>query len=106
MREKIQQFCKEIWNRISRTPTYKKFLRKRDKLAGRIKNALLGFFSSIGPVWNFMFLKTTDPDELDSDKIRQDVIEKFCVNRKTYDRSKTRVYFSLDFTLCSHTSVI
>ena len=63
MREKIKRFREKISNKISSSSTYKKFIQKRDKLAGRIKNALLAFFSSIGPVWNFLFLKTQDPDE-------------------------------------------
>ena len=28
----------------------------------RIKNGLLACFSAIAPVWNFLFLKTKDPD--------------------------------------------
>ena len=64
---------------ISSSPTYIKFEKKRDELAERIKNALLALFSSIGPIWNFMFLKTQDPDESDFDEtnneIRQDVIK-------------------------------
>ena len=49
----------------------------RDKLAQGIKNALLSFFNTISPLWNFLFLKTQDPDESDlqSNEIRQDVIE-------------------------------
>ena len=80
MREKIKRFREKISNKISSSPTYKKFIRKRDKLAGPMKNALLAFFNAIGPVWKFLFLKTQDPDESDtdksSDKIRQDVNEK------------------------------
>ena len=79
MREKIKRFREKISNKIKASPTYKKFIRKRDELADPIKNALLAFFTSIGPVWNFLFLKTQDPDECDFDEanneIRQDVIE-------------------------------
>ena len=83
MREKIKRF-REM---ISNSPTYKKFIRKRDILAERIKNALLAFCSWIGPVWNFLFLKTQDPDESDFDEanneIRQDVIELHWVRTRT-----------------------
>ena len=76
MREKIKGFREKTSNKISSSPTYEKFLQKRDKLATPIKNGLLACFSAIGPVWNFMFLKTQDPDELNFDKqaneIRQD----------------------------------
>ena len=34
-------------------------------LADRMKNALLACFSAIGPLWNFLFLKTPDLDESD-----------------------------------------
>ena len=60
------------------------FKRKRDKLAEPIKNALLAFFSSVGPVWNFLFLKTPDPGASDSDEprneIRKGVIKKLSVS--------------------------
>ena len=79
MREKIKRFREKISKKISNSPTYRKFIQKRDKLAGRIENALLACFSSIGPIWNFLFLKTQDPDESDlqSNEIRQDVINHF-----------------------------
>ena len=81
MREKIKRFREKVSNKIKSSPTYKKFIKKRDKLAEPIKHALLAFFSSIGPVWNFLFLKTQDPDESDFDeannKIRQEVIQIF-----------------------------
>ena len=49
----------------------------REKLAERIKNAFLAFVDAFGTLWNFLFLKTQDPDESDlqSNEIRQDVIE-------------------------------
>ena len=53
MREKIKRFTEKI----SSSPTYAKFLRKRDKLAERIKNALLACLSTIAPLWNFLFLR-------------------------------------------------
>ena len=79
MREKLKRGREKFSNRISSSPAYKKFIRKRDKLAVPIKNALLAFFSSIAPVWNFLFLKTQDPDESQqpSNEIRRQVTEIF-----------------------------
>ena len=78
MREKIKRFCEKISNKISSSPTYIKSVRKRDKLAQRIKSSLLAIFNAICPVWSFIFLKTQDPDEshVPSNEIRQDVIKK------------------------------
>ena len=81
MREKIKNFREKISNKISSSSAYKKFIQKRDKLAGRVKNAFLSFVAAIGPVWNFLFLKD-DPDESDlrSNEIRKGVIEKLWVS--------------------------
>ena len=77
MREKLKRGREKFSNRISSSPAYKKFIRKRDKLALPIKNSLLAFFSSIAPVWNFLFLKTQDPDksQQSSNEIRREVTE-------------------------------
>ena len=78
MREKIKRFFDKIKNKVSSSPTYIKFVRKRDKLANRIKNAILALFSVIGPVWSFLFVKRSDPDETSdeqSNEISQDVIK-------------------------------
>ena len=42
----------------------------------KVKNAFCTFVTSAGTLWNFLFLKTQDPDESDlqSNEIRQDVI--------------------------------
>ena len=51
-----------------------------NKVAERIKYALLAFVNALGTVWNFLFLKTPDPDESDFDKrneIRQDIEQFF-----------------------------
>ena len=82
MREKIKRFREKISNKISSSSTYKKFIRKRDKLAERMKNAFLACLSSIGPVWNLLFLKTQDPDESEqpSNEIRQNVIDLVMIN--------------------------
>ena len=49
--------------RVTSTPTYKKFLTKRDKLANRIRDGILAFFSILGPCWTFLFVKKPDSDE-------------------------------------------
>ena len=43
--------------------------------------AFLTFVNAIGTVWNFLFLKTQDPDESDkpSNEIRQDVMKPFYI---------------------------
>ena len=52
-------------------------MRMRDKLADRIKSAVVILLSAIKTVWNFLFVKTQDPDETDvsSNEISQDVIK-------------------------------
>ena len=75
MREKIKRFRERISNIISNSPIYKKFIRKRDKLAEQIKNGLLAVFYAIGPVWTFLFVKTQDLEasEQPSNQVRQEV---------------------------------
>ena len=50
----------------------------RDILSKHIKASFFDFCSLIGTVWNFLFLKSQDPDETDFDEsgneIRQVVI--------------------------------
>ena len=78
MREKIKGFFKKKSDKSSSLPIKEKFLRKRDKLAESIRISILACFNAISPVWNFLFLKTPDPD-LDADEpsnqISQDVIK-------------------------------
>ena len=47
--------------RLAKSPTYAKFLQKRDELAEKIRVKLLAFFSYIGPVWTFLFVKNNEP---------------------------------------------
>ena len=49
-------------NKFSKLPGYSKFLRVRDKIAAGLLKVLLAIFDAVGPVWNFFFLKTQDPD--------------------------------------------
>ena len=46
----------KIKDKITKSPTFIKFLRMRDKLAERILTGLLAFFDAVSPVWNFLFL--------------------------------------------------
>ena len=78
MIEKIKGFFGKKSDESSSSPFEEKFLRKRDKLAESIRINILACFSAVSPVWNFLFLKTPDPD-LDADEpsneISQDVIK-------------------------------
>ena len=61
MRDKIKELFQKVRDKVSarlaKSPTYAKFLQKRDQLAEKIRVKLLAFFSYIGPVWTFLFLK-------------------------------------------------
>ena len=48
-------------------------------MGDKLKNTFFTFVTAVGTVWNFLFLKTQDPDESDlqSNEIRQDVITQF-----------------------------
>ena len=88
MREKIKRLREKISNKISSSSTDKKMVKKRDKLAGCVKNAFLAFVNAIGPVWNFLFLKSQDPDESDlrSNEIRKGVIEKLLASSLNFEQ--------------------
>ena len=53
----------KIRNKLLHYPVYVKFEQAGDKIAGLIHKALLAFFDTVGPLWNFFFLKTQDPHE-------------------------------------------
>ena len=67
----------------------------RDKLGKRTKNAFSAFVGAIGTAWNFLFLKTQDPDESDlqSNEIRQDVMHTF------FETDKRKIYDLIDITV-------
>ena len=69
MRECIERFFEKVSDKVSSSPSYVKFIRKRDIVAEYIKNALLACFSAIGPVWNFLFLETPDPNSLSDEPV-------------------------------------
>ena len=58
------KFFKKLKNKIkaklAKSLYYVKFLKFWDKVTGRILEALLAFFSLIGPIWNFFFVKAPD----------------------------------------------
>ena len=42
---------------------YPAYVKTRDKVAECILAAFMAFFNTVGPVWNFFFLKTPYSDE-------------------------------------------
>ena len=48
-------------------------------MGDKLKNVFLTFVNAIGTVWNFLFVKTQDPDESDlqSNEIRHEGITHF-----------------------------
>ena len=83
MREKAKAFFKNVKNKVKNklasSPTYAKFLRVRDKNAERVLTALLAFFDIVGPIWNFFFLKTPNPDKKNNEN-RKNVIQTYLLN--------------------------
>ena len=67
MKEKIKKLYRKtkakIIKKLSRYPAYHKLIRVRDAVAEHIRKGLLAFFNAIGPVWNFLFVKTANPDK-------------------------------------------
>lgn len=63
MREEIKEYFEKVKNRVTANPTYIAILRKRDKLANRIRNGLLAFCSVLSPFWTFFCTKKHDPDK-------------------------------------------
>ena len=70
------QFFKKIKKKFEKNPAYVKFMKFLDKVTECILTALLACLSTIGPVWNFLFVKTPNYDETNgtNNKISQDVI--------------------------------
>ena len=66
MKEKIKRLYRKteakIKKKLETYPAYVKLLRIKDKIAGHIRNGLLAFFNTIGPVWTFLCVKTLNPD--------------------------------------------
>ena len=58
----FEDIIEKIDKKLAKYPAYVKFLRIRDKVAECILAALLAFFNAVGPVWNFLFVKTTNDE--------------------------------------------
>ena len=58
---------KKIDEKLAKYSAYVKFLQIRDKVAECILTALLACFNTVGPVWNFLFVKAPNPDESDEE---------------------------------------
>ena len=57
------KFFKKIKHKIRSHPSYIAISRQGDKVADCILKVLLGFLNIVGPVWNFFFVKTPDPED-------------------------------------------
>ena len=79
---KVRKTKDSLKKRVASSPAYKKFLRKRNKLANCIRDGILAFFSILGPCWTFLFVKTPDIDETTgvSNEISKMVIQ-ICENQ-------------------------
>ena len=58
----LKNIRKKIHKKLAKYPVYVEFLRFRDKVAEFILTALLALFDAVGPVWNFLFVKTPNPN--------------------------------------------
>ena len=73
---------------LKRRPAYQAFLRRRDKVAKRMLDALLLFFDAIGPALSFFCLKKVDPDLKDEEtsfgEIKYSLYRVEITKRKTF----------------------
>ena len=78
MIEKLKKFFRKYKDklvaRLEKSPTYKKFLKQRAKLAEWMRLKLLAFFSLMSPIYNFLCIKTLDPGQPSGNEFGQ-VIE-------------------------------
>ena len=67
----------KIKARLAQSPTYAKFIRVRDIIAGYVLKGLLAFFNAVGPLWSFLFVKKSSPENTNgtSNKISFNVIK-------------------------------
>ena len=79
MIERMKRFFSRIRSKIKtkleKSPTYVKFRQIGNKLAERILSGLLLIFDFIGPVWTFLFVKTSD--DKGTSETSQKVIQTF-----------------------------
>ena len=74
--EFFKKVKEKIKARLAQSPTYTKFIRVRDIIAGYVLKGLLVFFNAVGPLWNFLFVKKPSPENTNetSNKISFNVI--------------------------------
>ena len=63
MKQCFVKIKNKIKSKLANSPTYANFLRTRDKIADRIRVAILAFFDFLSPCWNFLCFATLNPDE-------------------------------------------
>ena len=102
MIEKLKKFFRKYKDklvaRLEKSPTYKKFLKQRAKLAEWMRLKLLAFFSLMSPIYNFLCIKTLDPGQPSGNEFSQ-VIENLRTGQITYcyvNTDKTYVFFRRD----------
>ena len=61
--DKAKEKFKRVKKKVTESPVYKAFLRKKKQLAEAILAFLLSFFDLISPVCSFLCLKTTNRDK-------------------------------------------
>ena len=62
MRENREGCLKRVKQYLLSLPIIVAVLRLRDKISAQLLKIILGFFSCVAPVWNFLFLKTEKPE--------------------------------------------
>ena len=64
--KEIKQFYRKTKAKIKKKlegyPGYNRLVRLKNDIAEHIRKGLLAFFSAIGPIWTFLFVKRANPD--------------------------------------------
>ena len=63
IKEFFRKYKEKLVARLEKSPTYKKFIKQRDKLAEWLRLKILAFFSFMSPVYTFLCIKTLDPGQ-------------------------------------------
>ena len=70
--KEIKQFYRKTKAKIKKKlegyPGYNRLVRLKNDIAEHIRKGLLAFFSAIGPIWTFLFVKTPKTDQPVSDE--------------------------------------
>ena len=74
--DKVKAIFERVKKKVTESPAYKAFLRKKNQLAKAMLAFLLNFFDLISPVCSFLCLKTTNREKAvkSRNKISQVVI--------------------------------